>query len=503
MRRGQPLHRGLFAVVLSLGVLALIPATACAADTFADSSRPDNAADCLTRATACKTISGIDGAVSKASAGSTVHVEPGTYVENVVLSGGISLVADSGNPTIAPNAGIALAVTGGPAVTIQGLTFSSNVLATPELLLSDAAGSAIVRDNTFIDPTPASGDNQVGIRTTSQGAAKISNNGFSSLMGGIQVLPPAAGVPGAPLISGNAFRGLHDNGVGIRVNSFDSRTVTGATTATLVGNLIHDPGAGQSVGVQVIDGGSFAADPAAPMAGLTLVGNRILGGIDGLQDFGARAPVTLFGDVIARTGSVTVGGAAITAVAVNGVGGDVTVTNADLVNNVNLAFQLQDNHVTLDSSVVSESIFRSGTSSCTIVFSAGPTTSGDSCQAFQSKAGPSFVNGAADDYHLTATGNEMLIDRGNPASPPPGATDFDGDPRAIDADAGCPVDPIRDIGADEFNPGIPTCLAPPGGSAQALPAGHTGKRAGALKRCKRKHGKPRKKCKRRAQHLPL
>jgi hypothetical protein len=34
----------------------------------------------LTAATACKTISGTAGAVAKATPGSTVHVEPGTYV---------------------------------------------------------------------------------------------------------------------------------------------------------------------------------------------------------------------------------------------------------------------------------------------------------------------------------------------------------------------------------------------------------------------------------------
>jgi hypothetical protein len=506
MRPLNPI-RTVFAVVMSLGALTAFPALASAADTFADASRPDNAGACLTPATACKTISGVDGAVAKASSGSTVHVEPGTYAENVSLPGGISLVADSGHPTISPNVGIALTVTGGPAATIQGLTFSSNVTAQPELLLEDGAGSAIVRDNTLLDPTPTSGDNQVGIRTTSQGAPEITDNGFSSLMHGIQVLPPSTGGPGAPLISANTFRGVHDNGAGIRVNSMSSHAVTGPTTATLVGNLIHDPGAGQSVGVQLLDGGSIAADPAAPAAGLTMVGNRILGGIDGVQDIGARAPVTFFDDVIARTGDSTIGGAAINAAAVNGLGGDLTVTNEDLVNNVNLAFELENNHLTLDSSIASESIFKLGTASCNILFSAGSSTSGDSCQTFQTKEAPSFVDPATDDYHLTAAGNAALIDHGNPAPPPSGATDFDGDPRAIDADGACPLDPIRDIGADEFNPEIPTCApssvgAPPGGGVLA-PPGPTGKRAAALKRCRRRHRAARRKCTRKARRLPL
>jgi hypothetical protein len=507
MRLLNPI-RTVFAVVMSLGALTAFPALASAADTFADASRPDNAGACLTQATACKTISGVDGAVAKASSGSTVHVEPGTYAENVTLPGGISLVADSGHPTIAPNTGIALTVKGGPAATIQGLTFSSNVTAQPELLLEDGAGSAIVRDNTFLDPTPTSGDNQVGIRTTSQGAPQITDNGFSSLMLGIQVLPPVAGVPGAPLISGNTFRGVHDNGTAIRVNSLSSHTVTGSTTATLVGNLIHSPGAGQSVGVQVLDGGSFSADAAAPAAGLTMRGNRILGGIDGIQDLGARAPVTLFDNVIARTGDVVIGGAAINAAAVNGLGGNLAVTNADLVDNANLALELENNHLTLDSSIATEPILELGTAGCTILFSAGPSTSGSSCQTFQTKEAPSFVDPATDDFHLTAAGNAALIDHGNPAPPPPGAMDFDGDPRAIDADGACPLDPVRDIGADEFNPGIPTCAptgvgAPPGGGVLGS-LGPTGQRAAALKKCKRKKSaKARKKCKRKAKKLPV
>src|SRR5262249_10112766 len=277
-----------------------------------------------------------------------------TYVENIVLPGGISLVAASGNPTIAPAAGVGVQVTGGPAETIQGLTFSSNVTSQPQLTLRPAAGSVIVRDNTFIDRAPTSDDNQFGIRTSSQGTPQIIDNGFSGLTTGIQVLSPAAGMPGVPLISGNVFRGGHDDGAGIQVVSGGSAdAVTGPTTASLVGNLIHFPGAGQPAGVEVVDGGAFGGPPGELTAGVTLSRNRILGGIDGLRDSGAQAPVTLFGDVIARSGDPTIGGAAINATAVNGIGGDLTVTNADIVNNLNLAFELQDDHLTLDSSIVS------------------------------------------------------------------------------------------------------------------------------------------------------
>jgi hypothetical protein len=273
--------------------------------------------------------------------------------------------------------------------------------------------------------------------------------------------------------------------------------------------MINSPGAGQQTGVFVLDGGSFSMDDTSPTTGVTMRRNRIVGGTYGLQDAGTRGPVTLDGDVIARASKLT-GGAAVQSSDVNGLGGDLTIINSDIVNSPNLSFEIQDVHLTLDSSIVSSGILDSegnGTATCTITFSAGPTTSGDSCQTFQTSAAPSFVNPAADDYHLTAAGNAALIDRGNPAPPFAGDTDFDGDPRAIDADGACPLNPIRDIGADEVNPGVPDCPAPTppaGGGPPVAPTGPTGQRAAALKKCKRKHAKPaRKRCKKRAKLLPL
>src|SRR5262249_53485746 len=120
-------------------VMILAPAVASAADTFADASRPDDSGDCLTPATACKTIG---AATTTAGPGDMIHVEPGSYAENVVLSGGKSLVGESGNPkpAISPMTGVALTV-GGGAGTIRGLTFSTDVPNQPEVRLADDAGS--------------------------------------------------------------------------------------------------------------------------------------------------------------------------------------------------------------------------------------------------------------------------------------------------------------------------------------------------------------------------
>jgi hypothetical protein len=348
---------------------------------------------------------------------------------------------------------------------------------------------------------------------------QITNNIFTGLFHGIEVLSPTSGMPGVPLISGNDISGVHHIGDGIQVSGIYNGPpypLTGPTTANLVANTIHNPGAGQSVGVFLTDGGSFSLDAASPATGVTMVRNRIIGGTQGVEVIGNRAPVTLFGDVIARTGSIVTGGDAVLASSIKVttgtyLGGDLTVTNADIVNNNNLAFELQDNHLTLDSSIVRgpAGILTSsgdGTASCTITFSDGMTTSGGPCETFQTSAAPSFVDAATDDYHLTPIGNSMLIDQGNPLAPPAGATDFDGDPRAIDSDGTCPLTPVRDIGADEVAAPIPDCPLPPTPTPTptAQQTAPTGLQAAALKRCKKKRTPAkRRKCRKRARQLPI
>jgi hypothetical protein len=109
---------------------------------------------------------------------------------------------------------------------------------------------------------------------------------------------------------------------------------------------------------------------------------------------------------------------------------------------------------------------------------------------------PGFTDAAAGDYNLLAS--SPLIDVGDPAAPAAGRLDLGGNPRAILGKPGCT--PRRDIGAYEFapSPAIPPsgCPVPPGPSI-------TGRRAAALKKCKKKHGKKRKKCRRRAKKLPV
>ena len=54
-----------------------------------------------------------------------------------------------------------------------------------------------------------------------------------------------------------------------------------------------------------------------------------------------------------------------------------------------------------------------------------------------------------------------LIDAGDPGMPPGGATDIDGDPRALDGLFDCVSLARRDIGFDEFvGPALKDCIAP-------------------------------------------
>jgi hypothetical protein len=316
------------------------------------------------------------------------------------------------------------------------------------------------------------------------------------------------------VIGVNTFSGAHNNGNGIQIVGTSSAALTGPTTAEVIGNAITATATptNQQTGITIIDGGSFSLDDTVPGTGATLARNRIIGGETGIQVVGNRTPVTLDGDVIARTAFTALQeSTGVVDPITGGLGGDVSMSNVDIVNNANLGAELgQGVHLAIDSSIVRDVLLvdpmQAGnpdpTATCTITFSNGPSAAGE-CATFQSNAVPVFANAGADDYHLAAPpSNPELIDHGNSSPPPPGAIDPDRNPRAIDAVGLCPLTPIRDIGADEFNPGIPSCPSPSGGGPGTI-AGPTGQRAAALKKCKRKHGKARKRCKRRAKKLPV
>jgi hypothetical protein len=95
--------------------------------------------------------------------------------------------------------------------------------------------------------------------------------------------------------------------------------------------------------------------------------------------------------------------------------------------------------------------------------------SGALTQQHQTSADPGFVNPGID-FHLASS--SALIDAGDPANPPFGAEDIDGDPRVVLGKPGCAA--RRDIGADEFvplSPVTPDDCAPPDTSFLSGPTG--------------------------------
>jgi hypothetical protein len=83
-----------------------------------------------------------------------------------------------------------------------------------------------------------------------------------------------------------------------------------------------------------------------------------------------------------------------------------------------------------------------------------------------------------------------MLDAGNPATPAAGALDIDGQAPVQEGDGACPVDPQRDIGADEFVAAVPTCATPP-----PPPASTTTKKK--CKKAKKGAAAAKKKCKKR------
>jgi hypothetical protein len=506
-------------VLVTAGFLLALPAAALAADTYADATHPNDSADCLTPATACMTIA---GAISKAGAGDTIHVALGTYPEAITLGASKSLVAtgSAASTIVSPSSGAAITVASGdPAGTIHGLTLrSGNIMAVNlnaaatltgntfdanpsnnfqyRVQVGQTGGSPVISGNTFTDPS--SSGFQFGVKTISTGNPVISGNTFSGLAGAVSANAPFMVQPGTPVIRDNHISGTHINsGSASAINVVDS-------AATINGNLIDAAGLGQQKGVAILDSVSPCSCDVA------MARNRILGQYEGVEVLNTLDPVQMDGDIVA--GSTTDG--LLSATTGGGAGaGDVSATNLTFSGN-GIDVQLQNNHLTLDSSILEDPVGETGpmpyTDTCTISFSRGPTmtSGGNGCQDFQTTANPMFVNAAGNDYHLLAA--SPLIDQGDPAPPSIGDTDFDGDPRAIDSHNVCPLSPRRDIGADEVKPGpIVDCTPPapppppPGTPATASPSTSTGLRAAALKKCKHKHGRARSKCKKHANLLPV
>jgi hypothetical protein len=451
----------------------------------------------------CQTI---DAAIARAqdSAGNSVLLADGDYVDNngITLTSGITLSSSDGDVdpkprvitttiTIDTNNGsidhLNIFGSTSPNVQVQGsATISDNAftaVALPPLSFDLRVGGE-GPDDTVVIQRNVFDDNGAGLqfainRELGSGTVSILDNTISDFFTGIRV---ARGT--APAIRRNTITGTHDNG---GMASGAAVDFLGGCGAAISDNRINSPEPASStlsgIRLSTVNEGVCA----------DLARNRVVGPFLVGLDLTDTASVTLDSDLIT--------GAAVGLSTFDSAGplGNVTATNATIFDNTVGEIQTQGAHVTLNSVMTGDVVAGSG-GTCSISFSRGDVAAGtpedtSNCDDFQTAADPLFTG----DYHLMP--GSTMIDAGDPADPPGGALDFDGDQRALSGAASCTLTAgRRDIGADEFVPAIGV------GCPSAIPpvAGPTGQRAAALKKCaKIKSKRKKKKCKKRARLLPV
>jgi hypothetical protein len=460
---------------------------------------------CLTQPAPCKSIG---NALLASGASDEILVDDGDYAEagltidsNKILraSGfegsdtGAAIIdpGNSPNPVLTAALGSAGRIEGftigndsarlievnGPA-TIANNTFDETAVGapTPHLLITAVAGDPTISGNVF-DKAAQSGG--TAIRTLSADSPLITGNRIENYNGSIDIRA------GTPQVTGNQITGQTGAGscdpcAGIYVLN---------AQPTLTANTLSDPITTSGTGISITE---FAG---AGATGATLSRNLIRGGLVsvGVQQFGGSfGPLSLSSDLLSdytETGLDSQGDLTATNVTVASSAPSVA-SDVELTNNADLV---------LDSSIVDEDGIASTTSTCAITFSRGPTTSGGSCESFQTAVNPLFRDQGAGDYRLV--GNSLLIDAGNPAASPAGALDVAGNPRVlasprISCPPAAPGPAIRDMGAYEYVldhvPPVPACP----------PTTDPGPETKSKKKCKKRKGKKGKRKRRCAKKKP-
>jgi hypothetical protein len=394
-----------------------------------------------------------------------IHVGGGTYTATVTLDNSESLIEDQAfipaaageaviNNSPAAASAVAIASSGGsvdgfeirsdfravqvngPAsVTDNSFPTTAAPTANNDIVVFAVMGSVLIAGNSFTDD---GADPQFGVLSTATSATSltIQDNAFSGLSSAIWLQDGDS----SPLIADNDISGTHTTGFGVLVYE---------GSPTITHNTIGAPGTGTSTGVnvQATNGPVQAALSRNTIAGLTF----------GAAISDTSVPATLNGDVI--TGSSADG---LQAQDSGGGGGDVRATNVTIYDNGDDDIQLLNNVLTLDSSIVGDTIATGGTAMCLIDFSRGPTLIGpaNGCGSFQTIADPMFLTPGTN-YHLVI--GSPMIDAGNTLDPGAGALDVDGNPRALSGTPACTLMAgRRDIGADEFVPATGIgCPVPP------------------------------------------
>ncbi len=445
------------ALTVVLGGLALSPAAAAADDRYVDAETGANSSATCPLPTPCATIA---YAVANSGAGDRILIDSGSYAESVTLTDGRSLEFQDFVPadgtvqaTIDGGAGTAVTVAPSGAGHIRGLRIwgdangvalngpaevDSNSFNDPDasaavgVLVNTSTPGSTIHDNSFADPAPSGTRSRLGVFAVTP--ASVVENSFSGFNLAIQVSTVASD---PTLVAENQITGTH-------FAPFVGRAILvhGSSAVTIRENRITASGA-SVIGIEVTGAVALVRNEITDQATGVLVANDSTG-------------TTLEGD---RVWGNSVAGLHLTDTGSGGPTTSATATNVTVVGSGN-AILLNNAALTMDSSIVDSSA-AGATSTCTITHSNGPPDAGDTtgCHNFISNADPMLVDPTNGDLHLLP--GSSLLDLGNPASP--GATtDFDGDPRALDATPGCSGNVNRrDIGADEFVPPPPPDCDPP------------------------------------------
>jgi hypothetical protein len=447
---GQPRHTARLALSAGVAVLGLAVAPGLASATNRYVSGADGADGGTCQLTTCKTVS---YAVAQSQPNDRILISPGTYAEQVTVNGGRQLIADGApRATIDGGAGTAVAITGGN-VRVEGLRLRGN---THAVTVNAPAGPTVITGSTF-DDTTANPDGQIDITA---GQTYIRDNVF--------VGPTSASSESRALIAGAA------DPVDVTGNTFDGFVVSisaAGGTALIRDNEITGvhaapnlPGGGLLIGTKAtVEGNTIAGDAADTDMSLGMMIVDEFGAFDVRTErnrvFRMSGPAIY--TVAAKPGSSLVATGDVLTGNLGGMwihGFTAKVRGATLWDN-KVDVQLMDatGGLELDSSVVGASGITANGGTCTIRFSRGPSTTGSSCQQFQTSADPGFTGPG--DYRLAA--GSPLIDAGDPTASAAGETDVNGTARAVVglATGGCAA-PRRDIGAYEFVPAAPLPCVP-------------------------------------------
>jgi len=419
-------------------------------------------------------IEGLPGqqfaAIAQSGTGDTIRVAPGIYPEQLTLGGGRSLratgtaastVIDSGSsPTIdvpTPAGSVeGFTIRGSGADPTGVLRVQANATVRGNVFDADDDGgpptgrpvdiritgdSAVVAENSFVDDGAG---NQIAISSGSTGSPVVRDNRISGFFVGIE----ARG--GAPEIRDNVITATHNSPIlssGTSIGVFDDPSVN--TSAAITANYLHSPvdnGSGLPDGIELIDP---VTGPGSTTVAAALRRNRVVGGAFGINIFGTFPTSSLDSDLVAGT-SIFGMRASETAAGT----GDVTATNVTFWNNA-FDVQIAGTQLNLNSGILQDPISATGTApGCAISFSrlSATPTSVATCDDALTNDTPSFVDEAGGDFHLLGfPSNPVLFGGGDPAHPPAGSRDFDGDLRELPANG--TTAPTREIGADEILPG--------------------------------------------------